>query len=71
MASRAGLTPPNTHLDISVPRATALVQVCEAHGVKLAVMLQHRLREAAVALHTLLAAGELGQIVSASAAVRW
>ena len=54
-----------------MPRATALVQVCEAHGVKLAVMLQHRLREAAVALHTLLAAGELGQIVSASAAVRW
>ena len=58
-------------LDISLLRATALVQVCEAHGVRLAVMLQHRLREAAVALHTLLAAGELGQIVSATAAVRW
>lgn len=58
-------------LDISLPRATALVQVCEAHGVTLAVMLQHRLRDAAVALRTLLAAGELGQIVSATAAVRW
>jgi predicted dehydrogenase len=58
-------------LDISLLRATALVQTCEAHGVKLAVMLQHRLRDAAVALQMLLAAGELGQIVSATAAVRW
>ena len=58
-------------LEINLPRASALVQVCEAQGVTLSVMLQHRLREAAVGLRALLVAGELGQLVSASASVRW
>lgn len=58
-------------LDIDLKRATDLVQACETHGVMLAVMLQHRLREAATALRTLLARGELGQIISASMNVRW
>jgi hypothetical protein len=40
-------------------------------GVSLAVMLQHRLREAAVGLRGILAAGELGELVSANASVRW
>jgi len=58
-------------LEIDLGRATALVQVCESAGVTLAVMLQHRLREAAVTLKALLDAGELGLLVSASASVRW
>jgi len=58
-------------LEINLARAQALVQVCETHGVRLAVMLQHRLRPAAMRLRALLNAGELGQLVSASASVRW
>ncbi|WP_296492538.1 Gfo/Idh/MocA family oxidoreductase [Rhodoferax sp.] len=58
-------------LEVDLARAQALVRVCEHHGVKLAVMLQHRLRPAAIRLRALLDAGELGQLVSASASVRW
>ena len=58
-------------LEIDLDRATRLVQACEAAGVTLAVMLQHRLREAALGLKALLDAGELGRLVSASASVRW
>ena len=58
-------------LEIDLDRATQLVQVCETEGVMLAVRLQHRLREAAVGLKALLDAGELGQLISASASVRW
>ena len=58
-------------LEIDLARAQSLVQVCESQGVMLAVMLQHRLRPAATRLRALLHAGELGQLVSASASVRW
>jgi predicted dehydrogenase len=58
-------------LEIDLNRANALVKACEQAGVTLAVMLQHRLREAAVALRALIASGELGQLISATAAVRW
>ena len=58
-------------LDIDVERACALVEVCEARGVALAVMLQHRLRDGAKALKDLIDQGLLGQIVSANASVRW
>lgn len=58
-------------LEIDLARAQGLVEVCERHGVVLTVMLQHRLRQAATSLRALLNAGELGQLVSASASVRW
>lgn len=58
-------------LEIDLARAQSLVRVCESQGVLLAVMLQHRLRPAATSLRALLNAGELGQLVSASASVRW
>ncbi len=58
-------------LEINPKRATELVQTCETQGVRLAVMLQHRMREAASTLRRLLAGGELGQVVSASMNVRW
>lgn len=58
-------------LEISIGRSTALVQTCEDNGLALAVMLQHRLRDGAVALKTLIDQGRLGRIISASASVRW
>ena len=58
-------------LEIDLNRATALVDACEASGVMLGVMLQHRLREAALRLATLIKTGELGELVSACASVRW
>lgn len=78
------LTPPNTHLEIasrcaaagkhvllekpleiSTSRAEQLVQSCK--NVKLGVVLQHRFRPAAEKLREVLK--DLGQIVSASAAI--
>ena len=58
-------------LDISLAKARALVEVCEAEGVQLAVMLQHRLRPGALALAALLETDRLGELLGASAAVRW
>lgn len=58
-------------LEVSLDKAQQLVEVCERVGVKLAVMLQHRMREAALALAQLVASGTLGDLVSASASVRW
>ena len=58
-------------LEIDLARAQSLVQVCDSQGVMLAVMLQHRLRPVATRLRALLKTGELGQLVSASASVRW
>lgn len=58
-------------LEIDLNRANALVEACEAAGVTLAIMLQHRMRQAALGLTALLNTGELGQLVSAAAAIRW
>lgn len=58
-------------LDVSLERAQALVALCEQQGVKLAVMLQHRMREASVAAARLVAGGALGTLTSASASIRW
>jgi len=58
-------------LEIDFRRANALVDVCSSCGVTLAVMLQHRLHESALSLRTLLKTGELGELVSATASIRW
>jgi predicted dehydrogenase len=58
-------------LEIDLNRAKALVDSCEANGVMLGIMLQHRLREAALGLAAWIKSGELGSLVSASASVRW
>jgi UDP-N-acetyl-2-amino-2-deoxyglucuronate dehydrogenase len=58
-------------VEVTLARAEELVEVCESQGVALAVMFQHRLREAAVALRTLIHKGELGTLTSASATARW
>jgi UDP-N-acetyl-2-amino-2-deoxyglucuronate dehydrogenase len=58
-------------LELNLALATELVQTCEETGVLLAVMLQHRLREGALALAELQRTGALGDIVSAAAHIRW
>lgn len=58
-------------LEVDLAPAQALVEVCESQGVRLSVMLQHRLRPASTRLRDLLKTGELGPLVSASASVRW
>jgi predicted dehydrogenase len=54
-------------LDISMERATALVEIAEANGVKLGTVLQHRFRPISLALLQLVADGRLGELVGASA----
>ncbi len=56
-------------LEITTERAVALVEACEAAGVTLGVMLQHRFRPSAIRLRDLLAEGELGQIVGGHVSV--
>src|SRR5881394_11646 len=54
-------------LEITTARAERLVAACK--DVTLGIVLQHRFRPAAEKLHELLAAGRLGKLVSASAAI--
>ena len=58
-------------LEINLEKAQLLVDVCDHCGIKLAVMLQHRMREASRALAQMVASATLGSLVSASASVRW
>ncbi|MCJ8520074.1 putative dehydrogenase [Pseudorhizobium tarimense] len=54
-------------LEVSMKRSTALVEVAEAAGVKLGIVLQHRFRPIRLALASIVSEGRLGEIVSASA----
>jgi len=54
-------------LEISTARAERLVAACSE--VTLGIVLQHRFRPAAEKLHELIAAGRLGKLMSASAAI--
>ena len=58
-------------LEIDLARAQALVEACDAAGVRLAVMLQQRLRPGALRLAELMRCGALGELIGASATVRW
>ncbi|WP_119302060.1 Gfo/Idh/MocA family protein [Dongia deserti] len=57
-------------LEISTERALEVVRVCRTCGVTLGVVLQHRFRPVAQKMAGLLKAGELGQILGASASIR-
>jgi UDP-N-acetyl-2-amino-2-deoxyglucuronate dehydrogenase len=57
-------------LEITTERSLEIVRVCRAAGVKLGIVLQHRFRPPAKQLRALLAAGELGTILAASAGIR-
>ena len=58
-------------LEVSTAAARALVAAGRAANRRLGVVLQHRFRDAGVALRDLLAAGRLGEIQAASVFVPW
>lgn len=58
-------------VDVTLPRATAVVDAAEAAGVKLGVVFQFRFRPGARVLRERLAAGALGALLSVSASLRW
>jgi predicted dehydrogenase len=58
-------------VEVSLVRGEALASAAEAAGVRCAVCLQHRFRPASLRLKSLLEAAALGQILSASASIRW
>ncbi len=58
-------------LEITAERAAALVQVAERAGVTLGVVFQHRFRPAALRLAEAVRGGELGELLSCSATIRW
>ena len=58
-------------IEITTERAVKTVEAMERAGLKLGIMLQFRFRDSSRRLREILAAGELGEIVSASASVRW
>ncbi|MEX6508169.1 Gfo/Idh/MocA family protein [Jiella sp. M17.18] len=57
-------------LEITTARAEAMVAACEAAGVTLGIVLQHRFRPAAEKLAGILARGELGAIAGCSTTIR-
>lgn len=57
-------------LETTTERADALVAACQAAGVTLGIVLQHRFRPAGVRLAELIAAGELGALVGCSTSIR-
>ncbi len=58
-------------IEITSARGQEMVDRADAGGLRLGVMLQHRMRPGALRLRRAMAAGELGDIVSASAIVNW
>ncbi|MGD9846433.1 MAG: Gfo/Idh/MocA family protein [Variibacter sp.] len=57
-------------LEVSTARAVELVEACEAAGVTLGVVLQHRFRQAGRRLAALLRENALGPIVGCSTSIR-
>jgi UDP-N-acetyl-2-amino-2-deoxyglucuronate dehydrogenase len=58
-------------IEATTTRAAELVETCRRHGVTLAMVLQHRFREAAIGLEQRIDAGALGRLAAASVAIRW
>ena len=58
-------------LDVTVDRATGSVELMEQASLRFGVVLQHRFKEASRKLASVLQSEELGDLVSASAWVRW
>lgn len=57
-------------VEITTARATELVELCEAAGVTLGIVLQHRQRATSLALRTALAEGRLGDLAGCSTVIR-
>jgi UDP-N-acetyl-2-amino-2-deoxyglucuronate dehydrogenase len=58
-------------LDVTVERAQQSVELMERAGLRFGVVLQHRFREASKKLAAIMRSGELGELISASASIRW
>jgi predicted dehydrogenase len=58
-------------VDVTLPKARAVVEGVRAAGVKLGVVFQFRFRPGARVLRERLAEGALGDVLSASASIRW
>ncbi|QCI64132.1 Gfo/Idh/MocA family protein [Phreatobacter stygius] len=58
-------------LDVTVERAEQSVAAMAAAGRRFGVVLQHRFRAASLKLAAMVKSGELGPLVSGSAAIRW
>lgn len=58
-------------LDLSVARAVQAVEAMERAGRQFGIVLQHRFRSSSMQLRRMIAADELGRLVSGSASVRW
>jgi UDP-N-acetyl-2-amino-2-deoxyglucuronate dehydrogenase len=58
-------------IDVTAKRAAAAVAAMAKAERKFAVMLQHRFRDASRKLRLAVAGGELGELVSGSASIRW
>jgi UDP-N-acetyl-2-amino-2-deoxyglucuronate dehydrogenase len=58
-------------LEASVSRAMQAIEAMEGAKLRLGVVLQHRFRKASRKLRSLIAAGELGALISGSASIRW
>lgn len=58
-------------IDFTSARGERQIAAMEKAGRKFAVMLQHRFRDASRKLRAAVQSGELGELVSASASIRW
>ena len=58
-------------LDVTVERGRQSVELMEKAGLRFGIVLQHRFREASRKLAAILESGELGELISASASIRW
>lgn len=58
-------------LEVSFERSARLVELAEKAGLRLGLVLQHRYREASVALANILQEGRLGEVQAASVRIPW
>ncbi len=58
-------------LEVNFERSARLVELAEKAGLRLGLVLQHRYREASVALTNILQEGRLGEVQAASVRIPW
>jgi len=58
-------------IDVRLETATKLVETCEANGVKLGTISQHRFSRAIQRLHDAAQSGEFGKLLAGDAYIKW